>query len=59
MLRNAETPYCKERPDTFIQQLPSSKIGLTPKGEEQAVNIGKKLKEIIKDESVKFYLSPY
>jgi broad specificity phosphatase PhoE len=34
-------------------------IPLTSKGREQAANFGTRLKEIIKDEPVYFYTSPY
>lgn len=43
----------------LYKTLPDNQIGLTEKGQEMALEAGKKLKSIIGDESVKFYVSPY
>ena len=44
---------------TLYKRVPDSQISLTEKGKEQAREASKKLKEIIKDGSIKFYVSPY
>lgn len=38
---------------------PDNKIRLTEKGRQQAREAGKRLKEIVKDESIRFYVSSY
>ncbi|CAF1607596.1 unnamed protein product, partial [Didymodactylos carnosus] len=46
--------------DTSIYaRLPDPQVSLTDTGVEQAYNVGKQLKEIIKDGTVYVYLSPY
>ena len=44
---------------TLYKRVPDSQISLTEKGKEQAREASKKLKEISKDGSIKFYVSPY
>lgn len=44
---------------TLYQRLADNKIGLTEKGKIQALEAGKKIKEIIGNESIRFYVSPY
>lgn len=44
---------------TLYKRVPDSQISLTEKGKEQAREASKKLKEIIKNGSIKFYVSPY
>lgn len=39
--------------------VPDHKIELSPKGHEQSFEAGKKLREIIRKESVQFYVSPF
>ena len=43
----------------ILQEIPDNKIHLSEKGIEQAKLAGKKLKEIVGDESIQFYVSPY
>ena len=43
----------------ILQTVPDNKIHLTKKGIEDAKKAGKKIKEIIKNESIRFYVSPY
>lgn len=42
-----------------LKHTPDNKIVLSEKGVEQAKEAGKKLKQLIGNESVKFYISPY
>lgn len=44
---------------TLYEKLHDSLIGLTDLGKEQARETGKKIKELIKDESIRFFVSPY
>ena len=39
--------------------IPDYTIELTPKGYEQALEAGKKLKRIVKEETLYFYVSPF
>lgn len=43
----------------IYESIPDFKISLSEKGKEQAKEAGKKLKELIGNESVLFYVSPY
>ena len=43
----------------ILQEIPDNKIHLSEKGIEQAKLAGKKIKEIIGNESIQFYVSPY
>jgi len=43
----------------ILQKVPDNKIKLSELGVEQAKEAGKKLKEIIGNESIQFYVSPY
>ena len=43
----------------LLKTVPDNKIHLTKEGIEDAKRAGRKIKEIIKDESVRFYVSPY
>ena len=43
----------------LLKTVPDNKIHLTDVGIEDAKRAGKKIKEIIKNESVRFYVSPY
>lgn len=45
--------------ENIYKTIPDNKVPLTNKGKEEAVRVGKKLKQIIKNESVRFYVSPY
>lgn len=46
--------------DKFLfGSVPDYTIELTEKGKEQAVEAGKRLKELVQDESVYFYVSPF
>ena len=40
-------------------RVPDYTIELTEKGREQAKEAGKRLKELVKDESIYFYVSPF
>lgn len=44
---------------TLYKRVPDSQISLTEKGKEQARLASEELKKIIKNESIKFYVSPY
>lgn len=44
---------------TLYQRLADNKIGLTEKGKVQALEAGKKIKDLIGNESIRFYVSPY
>jgi broad specificity phosphatase PhoE len=44
---------------SVYSKIPDNKISLTEKGKEQAHEAAKKLKEIIGDGGIKFYVSPY
>jgi len=41
------------------EKIPDNRIFLTEKGKKQAKDLGKNLKKIIKDESIKFYISTH
>ena len=43
----------------ILQHTPDNKITLTEKGIEQAKEAGKKLKKLLGNESIQFYVSPY
>lgn len=43
----------------ILQNIPDNKVTLTEKGEDQAREAGKKLKKLIGNESIQFYISPY
>ena len=43
----------------ILQHTPDNKIVLSEKGVQQALEAGKKLKQLVGDESVQFYVSPY
>ena len=43
----------------ILQTVPDNKIHLTEKGIQQAKEAGKRLKKLIGDESIQFYVSPY
>ena len=43
----------------ILQHTPDNKISLTKKGEEQAKEAGKRLKKLLGNESIQFYVSPY
>ena len=43
----------------ILETVPDNKIHLIDKGIEDAKKAGKKIKEIIKNESIRFYVSPY
>jgi len=45
--------------DSIYERVPDHRIGLTPKGFEQARSTGAKLRQLIADESVGVYVSPY
>ena len=43
----------------LFEKIPDNRIVLTEKGIKQSKELGEKLKKIIKNESIKFYVSPY
>ena len=43
----------------LYKKIPDSKISLTSLGKEQAKEVGTKLKELVGEGSIKFYVSPY
>ena len=43
----------------ILQAIPDNKIHLNKAGIEDARRAGKKIKEVVKNESIKFYVSPY
>ena len=43
----------------IYQMIPDNKVQITAKGEKQAIEAGKKLRNIVSDENVHFFVSPY
>ena len=43
----------------ILQRIPDNQISLSEKGIEQAKEAGKRLKKLLKNESIQFYVSPY
>ena len=57
LIRHGESQANVDR--YLFGRVPDYTIELTNKGREQAKEAGKKLKELVKDESVYFYVSPF
>ena len=57
LIRHGESQANVDR--YLFGRVPDYTIELTDKGREQAKEAGKKLKELVKDESVYFYVSPF
>ena len=43
----------------ILQTIPDNKVHLSEKGIQQAKEAGKRLKKILGNESIQFYVSPY
>ena len=43
----------------ILQHTPDNQVTLSEKGEEQAKEAGKRLKKLLGNESIQFYVSPY
>lgn len=43
----------------LYKTLPDNRIGLTETGKFQALECGKRIKDLIRNESIRFYVSPY
>ena len=57
LIRHGESQANVDR--YLFGRVPDYTIELTEKGREQATEAGKRLKELVKDESVYFYVSPF
>ncbi|MGW6278183.1 phosphoglycerate mutase family protein [Kribbella sp. NPDC055071] len=57
MLRHGESEANVDK--TIYERIPDHAVPLTPRGYEQSAEVGKKLREVFENQSVRVYVSPY
>lgn len=57
LVRHGESQGNVDR--NITQKVPDNALHLTPKGRQEALSSGRRLKQLVGEESVRFYVSPY